>query len=918
MSGSATTPQHSYNIPGATTEFSQYLAHEKAKTIPVNNYDLNNSLRVWFLEFEQQALVHGIDDLNICSFHLTKYMPLVIQRWIPTLPVTVRKIFSLLKEALLNRFGMDAEDENRLLLKQLKQCKQLPRESIRLHAAKWEHLLSLITDKFSAQTKISFFIQSLEQRDTRLTLTSLVAALNINTVDDVIQQAINLEVRAKLLDVPETVETNSDVVPMEIDYINRHNNKQYSSKKKQFNNYNNHNNKLKGHGNAHQQQSEKAPRLYDRHGNPVCGYCFQQHRTIDCSQHQGKRRFAKNSKKYNVHTVDTISVTQEGVVNLDAPMRVVNSDTIVAQPSINHVNYQHTNTPISYLSIGKTKIQILWDTGSAITCIAKSVTDKLKLPIDKSQIILYTDVNRNANKTHGVIKLDVFNTTLKLHVIDELARDVIIGYDTMRLWKAMIDTTGQVISLSIQNVQHVVKFLVNPNLDVSNTANSVCYTSIQPQIDKLLVKYNSIIPADNDKPSTTDLVEFTIDTGDSPPVYSAPRVYHPDIQKKIDEKLEKLVKNGIVSKVTFSEWGSNVSAVPKPDGDIRPCGNYVKLNSITQTIKYPFVHIHHALQSLGKSIIFSKIDLASGYYAIKIAEEDKKKTALVTTNGTYIFNFMPFGLKNAPAVFQSLMDRVLGPLKYTTAIAYLDDVIIHSSSVEQHIIDLENVLRRIQSANLSINRKKCAFGMKSIEFLGFIVSDRGISANPDKIKAIQVLPAPTSLKEIEQFLGVCGVYQKFISNYQVIAEPLRRFKKKDVEFVWSEEQQQAFETLKDRLATLPTLVQPDFKRPFELLCDAATTSGIGVILCQRDDDGAIYPISFSSRSISKFEQKYSIRELEALSIVWGITKIVSIWNQGIFWSILIIVLYNGSSPLIKTNNLVYGDGVSSCRHIHLR
>ncbi|KAG0752995.1 hypothetical protein G6F22_016922 [Rhizopus arrhizus] len=135
MSGSATTPQHSYNIPGATTEFSQYLAHEKAKTIPVNNYDLNNSLRVWFLEFEQQALVHGIDDLNICSFHLTKYMPLVIQRWIPTLPVTVRKKFSLLKEALLNRFGMDAEDENRLLLKQLKQCKQLPRESIRLHAA---------------------------------------------------------------------------------------------------------------------------------------------------------------------------------------------------------------------------------------------------------------------------------------------------------------------------------------------------------------------------------------------------------------------------------------------------------------------------------------------------------------------------------------------------------------------------------------------------------------------------------------------------------------------------------------------------------------------------------------------------------------------------------------------------------------
>lgn len=233
---------------------------------------------------------------------------------------------------------------------------------------------------------------------------------------------------------------------------------------------------------------------------------------------------------------------------------------------------------------------------------------------------------------------------------------------------------------------------------------------------------------------------------------------------------------------------------------------------------------------------------------------------------------MPFGLKNAPAVFQSLMDRVLGPLTYVTAIAYLDDVIIHSSSVEQHVIDLENVLRRIQAANLSINKNKCAFGMKSVEFLGFIVSDQGISANPDKIKPIQVIPAPTNIKEIEQFLGVCGVYQKFISNFQIIAEPLRRLKKKDIEFHWGDEQQQAFEAHKARLASLPTLIQPDFSRPFELHCDAATTCGIGVILCQRDDEGSIYPVSFSSRSLTKFEQKYSIRELEALSIVWGIKK----------------------------------------------
>ncbi|KAG1037607.1 hypothetical protein G6F43_012826 [Rhizopus delemar] len=541
-------------------------------TTPVTVYNLDNSLHVWFIEFEQQAIAHGIDNLNTCSLYMTKYMPLIIQRWIPTLPIAVRADFHLLKEALLGRFAMDADDENRLLLKQLKQCIKQPKEFIRLHAAKWEHLLSLITDKYSEQTKISFFIQSLDQRDTRLTLTSLVASMNLSHLSQVIDQAINLEVRAKLLDSPEIIDTKADIIPMEIGHVSRaSHNKGYNNKKKQYHNYN------KGPPQHYQanhqhkpQQSKVAPRLYDRHGNPVCGHCFELHRTIDCRQHQSSKRpsFSNNNRRYNVHSVDANHVEQDGSVNLDAPINVVRTDTMVAQPSINHVNFQHSNTPISFLSIGNLKIQTLWDTGSAITCIARGVAEQLKLPIDRSQVILYTDVNKNANRTHGLIKLDIFNTTLKLHVIDDLARDVIIGFDTMQLWKAIVDTTTQTISLRINNVEHQIAFSVKLS---SKEEHAVCYTAIQPKIDKLLNQYSSIVPAGNDKPSTTDLIEFTIDTGDAQPVYSAPRVYHPDIQKKIDEKLEKLVTHGIVTKVLFSEWGSNVSAVPNPDGDIRPC-----------------------------------------------------------------------------------------------------------------------------------------------------------------------------------------------------------------------------------------------------------------------------------------------------------------------------------------------------------
>ncbi|KAG1040660.1 hypothetical protein G6F43_012245 [Rhizopus delemar] len=137
MSGGRTAP------PQSITEFSQYLAHEKAKTIPIEPYQLGNSLRVWIIQFEQQATVHGIEDFNIVATQLSRYLPVVIQQWIPILPVNVRTNYSLLREALLNRFAMAEEEENRILLRQLKQCKKDPKESIRLHAARWEHLLSL-------------------------------------------------------------------------------------------------------------------------------------------------------------------------------------------------------------------------------------------------------------------------------------------------------------------------------------------------------------------------------------------------------------------------------------------------------------------------------------------------------------------------------------------------------------------------------------------------------------------------------------------------------------------------------------------------------------------------------------------------------------------------------------------------------
>ncbi|KAG1340890.1 hypothetical protein G6F62_005262 [Rhizopus arrhizus] len=240
--------------------------------------------------------------------------------------------------------------------------------------------------------------------------------------------------------------------------------------------------------------------------------------------------------------------------------------------------------------------------------------------------------------------------------------------------------------------------------------------------------------------------------------------------------------------------------------------------------------MHYLLHSLGQAKIFSKLDLAQGYFRIPIKQEHKEKTVLATVNGTYVFTVTPRGMKNAPAAFQSLMDKVLGSFHYSFAFAYQDDIIVYSRTVEEHKQHLCQVLTQLEAANLSIKLSKSQFILDSVEYLGFTVSEHGVSASSDKIKPILNYQALTNLTELDHFLGMMGVYQRFISQHQLKTEPLRRLKKKNTPFVWNKEQEQAFRTLKQDLCLLPTLKQPDFSRPFELHTDAATSAGIAVIL----------------------------------------------------------------------------------------
>lgn len=228
---------------------------------------------------------------------------------------------------------------------------------------------------------------------------------------------------------------------------------------------------------------------------------------------------------------------------------------------------------------------------------------------------------------------------------------------------------------------------------------------------------------------------------------------------------------------------------------------------------------------------------------------------------------MPFGLKNAPATFQRLMTVALSGLQGLQCFIYLDDVVIFASSVDEHSKRLCNIFKRLRHNNLLLQPDKCEFMHKEVAYLGHIINDKGISPNPEKIKAIKNYPIPTNPKQIKQFLGLIGYYRRFIKDFSKFAKPLTNLLKKDAPFIWSNEQDQSIEYFKNALIQAPILQYPDFSNEFLLTTDASNYA-IGAILSQ-GDIGKDLPIDFASRTLNKAECNYSTIERELLAIIWA-------------------------------------------------
>ena len=280
------------------------------------------------------------------------------------------------------------------------------------------------------------------------------------------------------------------------------------------------------------------------------------------------------------------------------------------------------------------------------------------------------------------------------------------------------------------------------------------------------------------------------------------------------------------------------------------------------------------LDQVGQSKYYTTLDLDSGYWLIRVAPSSQEKTAFVTLHGSFQFRVMPFGLTNAPAVFQRLMQKVLmglNPVDGSHFVSvYIDDVLIYSRTLKEHLEHLKTVIQRIEGAGLKLKTSKCCFVREEVEYLGHILTPDGLKTNPRIVEAIKAYPQPQNVKEVRQFIGLSSYYQRFIEIFAAVAQPLTALTRNNVTFKWTTECQESFDRLKQCLTTAPVLHYPSFDHPFVLKTDASI-NGIGAILSQAQDKGQRHPVAYASRSLTAAERNYSITELETLAVVWSVT-----------------------------------------------
>lgn len=519
-------------------------------------------------------------------------------------------------------------------------------------------------------------------------------------------------------------------------------------------------------------------------------------------------------------------------------------------------NFYGGNRPHATVLIGNHSIIGLLDSGATCSILGKNtleIINKLKIKKQPYSTIIKT-ADGTSHSVNCILNIPyTFNKITKIIptlYVPTISKSLILGMD---FWESF-------------NIRPVI----------CNELNMITEGQIdlaEAQKEKLAEIISTFkFPEEGEPLGRTNVLEHHIDTGNAGPIKQRHYPVSPFVQTEMDEELERMLKLGVIEK-SFGAWSSPIVGVRKSSGKLRLCLDCRKVNEVSKTDAFPLPYISRILGRLRGTKYLSSIDLSDAFWQIPLAKEDREKTAFtVPGRGLYQFTVMPFGLHGAPMTMSRLMDSVLGYDLEPLVFVYLDDIIIATETFEDHIRCMEEVSARLKKANLSISLKKSKFCMEKLEYLGYVISQNGISVNLDKVSAILNYPPPKNVRGVRRLIGMVGWYRRFIPDFATIVSPITDLLKKihANKFKWTEAADKSFNLLKTVLISAPVLSTPDFTIPFVIHCDASD-AGVGAVLVQGSGDSERV-IAYMSQKLTSAQTKYTTTEKECLAVILAVEK----------------------------------------------
>ncbi len=587
-------------------------------------------------------------------------------------------------------------------------------------------------------------------------------------------------------------------------------------------------------------------------------------------------------------------------------------------------------------------VRVLIDSGSSHQYISSDFIRKSSLEIEEnrnsSHWVQVADGNymQASGRVHCTLVMDRYRTRIEARVLEMPQYDLILGIDWLRSATPVIDWED--MSMQVRGEEGEICELYPPSTTqyVSTRGRTFAIEEIDPvgyvEADKILKQPGSTaclfairVPTEEKRTATSpreakqdteklesipmptigdDRVrtlidgfsdifreelppelpptrdhEHDIDTGHSSPININAYPLSPIHTEEQSRQIAQMLDQGLIQE-SASPWGFPVLFVKKPGGKLRMCIDFRALNAVTKKNGYPLPRIQECLDQIGDAKYLSKIDLTQGYYQVRVATKDREKTAFNTREGKFEYLAMPFGLANAPATFQTMMNRILRPfIKERFVIVYLDDILIFSKNAHEHWQHLTKVFKALRENKLYAKPSKCLLAVEELEFCGHLVGHGQVQPLRSKIDMIVNWPTPTNVHEVRQFLGLATYYRRFIRNFAKICVPLHDLlKEEDVEkrkkkfrrIIWTAMCANAFRTLKQALTSGPILRQPDTRRAFVIETDASEWA-IGCVLLQVDTDtGKLHPAAYDGRKLTPAELNYPVHEKELLAIKYAL------------------------------------------------